>query len=431
MKRLLLFSILFFLSFFLGAQTTVNLSFTGRDSAAWAQLDSIRVTNLSQGGDTLLHWPDTVLSYISMGVDIGPAQESYFQITKCFPNPSVGPTSLTLYLPGRDLLMIRTVDVLGRTIMQDEWILDKGHHTLLIQLPEDGIYLLSACWQNQWKTVKLIQQGGGESNAKLEHIAFTPNDGFANNKARNTGFTITPEDTILICGFSGGIDKYIQDKPTTSKIYTLQFGYNVPCEMSPNFTYGGQTYTTVQIGNQCWMKENLNIGTVVNSVFTANHHSDVSNNGVIEKYCYDNILSYCTTYGGLYDWREAMGYVTTIGSQGICPTNWHIPSNAEWNTLVNFLGGSNVAGGKMKESGAIYWPNPNAVATNSSGFSGLPGGYRSYDGSFDNWGTGHFWSSSSSSFFSVQGLFLYFWDQGVHYINEHSTFGYSVRCIKD
>ena len=134
-----------------------------------------------------------------------------------------------------------------------------------------------------------------------------------------------------------------------------------------------QTYTTLQIGTQCWMAENLNIGTLINS------NNDQTNNSIIEKYCYDNSTTNCSTYGGLYQWDEMMQYKTTEGVQGICPVNWHIPTDAEWTGLTDFLGGESVAGGKMKTTGTIeagtgLWLSPNTGATNSSGFAALPGG---------------------------------------------------------
>ena len=143
------------------------------------------------------------------------------------------------------------------------------------------------------------------------------------------------------------------------------------------------------------MAENLNIGTKINSTTGGQLQTD---NGIIEKYCYDNDESQCDIYGGLYEWNEAMQYVTTEGGQGICPDGWHIPTDGEWTTLVEYLGGNNWAGGKIKSKGAIeagtgLWKYPNAGATNESGFTGLPGGDRNYSsGSFDTLGyTGRFW----------------------------------------
>src|SRR5665647_1782373 len=100
-----------------------------------------------------------------------------------------------------------------------------------------------------------------------------------------------------------------------------------PCPGVPTVDYGGKTYHTVQIGSQCWLKENLDVGIMIDSV------TEPGNNGVIEKYCYNNNAANCTTYGGLYKWNEAMEYVTTPGIKGICPPGWHIPTHTELQKL--------------------------------------------------------------------------------------------------
>ncbi len=127
----------------------------------------------------------------------------------------------------------------------------------------------------------------------------------------------------------------------------------------------------------------------------------MANNSIIEKYCYNNSTANCDIYGGLYQWNEMMQYTTTPGAQGICPaTGWHLPTDAEWTILTTFLGGEGIAGGKMKTTGTIeagtgLWYAPNTGATNESGFTALPGGYRSDNGDFDGLGYyAYFWSST-------------------------------------
>ena len=141
------------------------------------------------------------------------------------------------------------------------------------------------------------------------------------------------------------------------------------CTAAPTVVYGGKTYNTVQIGTQCWMRENMNIGTQVPITTTQ------TNNAVIEKYCYNDSTYDCDVYGGLYQWNEMMQYSTTPGTQGICPTGWHIPTEAEAITLATFVGGAPVAGGKLKEAGTGHFRSPNTGATNEFGFTMLPTGY--------------------------------------------------------
>ncbi|MCX6270186.1 MAG: hypothetical protein NTU44_03030, partial [Bacteroidetes bacterium] len=214
-----------------------------------------------------------------------------------------------------------------------------------------------------------------------------------------------------------------------------------PCPGLPSFAYGGQTYNTVQIGTQCWMKENLNIGTMVTSVNTGYDHSDVSNNGIIEKYCYNNDPANCDIYGGLYDWNEMMQYTTIPGTQGICPTGWHIPTDAEWCTLttvldatvncsVNGTSGTN-AGGRMKETGTTHWYSPNTGATNESGFTALGAGCRDWYGYFSGLSVDAiFWSSSEYS--TPGGIYngLDYNSAKVRRYGYFKTTGFSLRCAR-
>lgn len=201
-----------------------------------------------------------------------------------------------------------------------------------------------------------------------------------------------------------------------------------------NVNYDGQTYNTVIIGNQCWMTENLNIGT---SILGTNDQTD---NGLIEKYCYDNDEDNCDDYGGLYQWDEAMQYTTTVGAQGICPDGWHLPTDAEITDLYQYLGGLSLAGGKLKSTRTepTYhprWDSPNNNATNETGYAALPGGYRSSsDGSFGSLGS-HYtsWMSEEQSPGSTNAwrFFISNTNGYFQYSTTHKTAGQSVRCIKN
>ena len=199
-----------------------------------------------------------------------------------------------------------------------------------------------------------------------------------------------------------------------------------PCGQPFTDSRNGQVYNTVQIGGQCWMAENLNIGTMINSSI------DPTNNGEIEKYCYDDDPSNCVEYGGLYKWDEMMEYSTMEASQGICPMGWYIPKDEDLATLSEFLGGDFVAGGKMKESGTVHWNPPNTGATNSSGFTSLPGGHIISSGYFYYLSEScRFWSSSeTSSTYALYGNLVY--DHTNFYqASYNKTHGYSVRCIRE
>ena len=215
--------------------------------------------------------------------------------------------------------------------------------------------------------------------------------------------------------------------------------YSGPITNNNSFTCGsnlidtrdGKVYKTVQISNQCWMKENLNIGIRIDTT------TDQSNNGVYEKFCYANKESNCDVYGGLYQWRELMQYDTTESSRGICPDGRHVPSVSEFEILSNFLGGDSISAGKMKSTGTLeeetgLWEAPNIGATNSSGFSVLPSG--GYYGFFSKISTVSFIGTSTKGDMQWNCWVFAFVNNlkwlpyGVP-LDWHNA--WSVRCLKD
>jgi uncharacterized protein (TIGR02145 family) len=215
---------------------------------------------------------------------------------------------------------------------------------------------------------------------------------------------------------------------------TISFGTDFTCGDLLVDDRDGQSYTTVLIDTQCVMGENINIGTMIFSG-TGGLQTD---NGIFEKYCQANDASNCDIYGGLYEWNEAMQYTTSEGAQGICPAGWHLPSDEEFTLLTYFLGGPGVAGGQMKSTGTLedgtgLWHEPNTGATNESGLTGLPAGYRVFnDGMLIHLGvSANFWSSTE--YYPDWAWLLYLW-----YENEYSHRDYgvkesgcSIRCVKD
>jgi uncharacterized protein (TIGR02145 family) len=191
----------------------------------------------------------------------------------------------------------------------------------------------------------------------------------------------------------------------------------------------GNYYNIVTIGSQIWLQENLrttklNDNTPIQIVTDGSVWSGLTSSA----YCwYDNNISYRDQYGALYNWYSA-------GTGKLCPSGWHIPSNTEWAALETLLGGYDIAGGKMKETGYLHWNSPNAGATNESGFTGLGSGYRDLSTypRFMDMGRGtNFWSSDSYSDSQAwwRGLPYY---QAVLTDGYHlKTYGFSVRCIKD
>ena len=199
----------------------------------------------------------------------------------------------------------------------------------------------------------------------------------------------------------------------------------------------GKTYKAVQIGDQCWMAENLNVGTRIDGGVNA------TNNAVIEKYCYNNIEANCNVYGGLYQWDEMMAYsapsiINPSGVQGICPEGWHLPSFSEISQLTNEVGQS-TGGGKLKETGFKYWLKPNTGATDEYGFSSLGSGNYFTTHSFGNLNDmANYWTTTFFYYFKDPNK-TFAWtlmhtNMGAgqsHSYRDVDMASYSVRCIKD
>jgi uncharacterized protein (TIGR02145 family) len=211
----------------------------------------------------------------------------------------------------------------------------------------------------------------------------------------------------------------------------------IPCLGTPTVKdIDGNTYNTVQIGTQCWTKENLKV-TKYNdgSVIQLDTSGGISGNGTGQTWSarttgartvYGQDTSNIAIYGYLYNWYA----VANI--KGLCPSGWHVPNESEWSTLMtNYLGGETVAGGKMKTTGITYWLNPNTGATNEGGFSALPGGCRFNDRFTNIRGTALFWSTTeSNNYLAWYRLLNANSGYGYRISNSKST-GASIRCLKD
>lgn len=231
-----------------------------------------------------------------------------------------------------------------------------------------------------------------------------------------TGLIVLNIDSLELYLFNGTVWSCIGEKTKTLS------------HCAGLINYGGQVYSMIQIGKQCWMKENLNIGTRIQA------SSYQTNNSIIEKHCYNNIEDSCTVYGGLYQWNEMMQYVTTPGAQGICPGGYHIATAAEWDTLAVYLGGSPVAGGKLKEAGYRHWKSPNNGATNSSGFAAFGGGtYRPVPYSYFYLlrEAGIYWTSSTSGGANVWRRDLNYTTEDISPYSCEREHSFSVRCLRN
>jgi uncharacterized protein (TIGR02145 family) len=204
-------------------------------------------------------------------------------------------------------------------------------------------------------------------------------------------------------------------------------------ELDINIVHGavtdidGNVYDAVTIGTQTWMMQNLKTTRYRNGdqITTGLSNTDWQNATSGAYAIYNNLDGNNTTYGKLYNWYAVSD------SRNICPEGWHVPTDVEWTKLISYLGGENVAGGKLKESGTSHWTSPNQ-ASNKSSFTALPGGQRGWYGPYNDLGTyGYWWSSSEGFSDGSWGISTVNIESIVVKYNYAKECGFSVRCIKD
>ena len=205
----------------------------------------------------------------------------------------------------------------------------------------------------------------------------------------------------------------------------------IPVTQSPTSVtdIDGNVYQIVSIGTQTWMKQNLKVRHYRNGDSISYVTNAMSWNNLTTGACCDfnNVAANTTTYGKLYN------FYAVNDVRKIAPVGWHVSTDAEWTTLKTFLGGENTAGGKLKEAGTSHWITPNTAATNSNGFTALPGGFRFSDGTFDVSSIGHtgLWWTSTVNASNAWYLTMNFDAAFVGRDSGVKGSGYSVRCVKD
>ncbi|MDZ7741195.1 MAG: FISUMP domain-containing protein [Bacteroidota bacterium] len=432
-KVLITLSLAVLISLGVSAQQTMQLTFTAIDSTYYTQLDSIKIINRAKDCDTVLYWNDTVLV---LDVNVGlPEQEINEQFNvQAYPNPVMEEAILNVVIPEAGKTDVTITNIQGRQIFAESYDLTAGKHAFRFIPGGDAMYFISFSWQDQTRHLKLINaspQKGRESI--LSYVGGSDQIVQKKSSARSDFFEFTLGDQLLYIGYIDTLESGIPDVPLESEVYTFQFAYNIPCIGTPTVEYEGQVYNTVQIFSQCWLKENLNVGTMIDSL------QDMQDNGIIERYCYRNSLDSCEKYGGLYQWGEMMQYITQEGVRGICPEGWHIPSDYEWCTLTkcidptvdcDLIGYSGTdAGFKMKSTSGWY---AYGNGSDTYGISVLSGGIRDYIGNFslvEEYAS--YWSSTTIYNTHAYTRHLqYNSDEVNRNLYDHGL-GFSVRCVKD
>jgi len=438
-KSILMMAVLLIcLASILPAQT-IEITFAGDNNGQAVTLDSVLARNHNLGAEVMLYPPDLTLILVGVGIEENTIEHHLvFSLNQNYPNPFNNQTSFQIQMYENAPVEISISNLLGQTVLSHSQNLDRGIHSFTFTGGNQASLFLTAQSQGKRKTIKMAcNPCGRNDNPSLINTGFTNTRQQLKSGQFSGDLPFEPGNEVLMIGYAGNQESGCAEIPEYSHECKFQFATNIACPGTETVTYMGQTYNTIQIFGQCWLKENLNAGEMLNSMIAP------SNNSVIEKYCLFNMESLCDTAGGLYFWDEMMQYTTQNGAQGICPEGWHVPTDLDWRILEgaadseipigHFIWGVNSwrgtdAGGNLKHTGTYYWEPPNTGATNAYGFSAIPAGYFVQS---EFWGAGwktYLWSSNPQ---------MKYW----HHMDwEHATMNrnigdtsvaVSVRCIKD
>ncbi len=438
-KPLLLIIISLIISCSLLGQTT-QLTFTGINNMDWTQLDSIRIINRTLGGDTVLVWPDTLASFGgTVGINQYSNSLNQFRVFQNYPNPIKLNSTLTIYIPENGEVSMVVMDIMGRQQLKTSKMLDEGFHSFALTPGSEDMYFITVQFMNQRNSIRLTSLANS-THSKFGIVYIGKTNEYARFKSAKSIslFEYIPGNELLYVGYSGGVQSGILHIPEIEESYTFQFASNIPCPDVPTLEYGGQLYNTVQIMSQCWLKENLNIGTMILNTEVP------ANNSVIEKYCLENEVDSCTLYGGYYRWEELIQY-NAQNHQGICPDGWHVATDEDWKILEGAVDsqygiGTNEwddnnnrgfdAGLHIKS--AYFWHN-GGNGIDQYGFNILPTGYKNAGESFYNqYRETYFWTSTESNNDNAwHRYFGYSSNRIKRADNYEKERGFNVRCIKD
>ncbi len=431
-----------------GQKPIMELTFTAENSGQYVPMDSIIIENITQGGDTTLYAPDTTLSLeYNVGINETDLSKNSFSVSQNYPNPFKGKTEIYLYLPDKEHIRISVRDILGSQLANYENTFNRGNHSFTFYSGDNKYYLLTVTGNQTSKTIKMLNAGNHKAGTGECKIVYTGHKGNAVGfKSREllNDFGFNLGDELKYTCYTGVEETEITDSPAGSQTYTFQFDGWTPCPgMSTVTDIDGNIYNTVQIGNQCWMKENLKTTTYRNGTAIPNVTNNINwQNLTTGAYVwYDNDISWKEPYGALYSWYA------TVETNGLCPTGWHVPTNDEWTALTDFIGGTaSPHGNELKSCRQVNspsgegcnttehprWAESNENGTDDYGFSGLPGGLRENDSGFYYMGYfGIWWSSTEDSSGNPLGNTLSYDHGDLIFGNGEKNFGLSVRCVKD
>ncbi len=441
MKHIKLFILpilLFFNSFTMIHAQKYLIDFTA--SGTTTSLDSVYVENIAQGTMMTLSGSDTLHLIGPSGVSNITDQEN---LLKIFPNPLYETAYLTFYSKGSTLAVVDIYNISGKHILHISQNLQAGNNLFKISGFPSGHYVLQVKTKKWHKTATFVSLNHTCQNPQMLYINLHSDKLLTETTRKRSknvvSMSYTDGEELLFIGFSGLLSEIVNVVPASSKTMNFEFS---PSSCGAIFTDArdGNEYPTVLIGSQCWMARNLAylpsvIGpdsgsTTIPLYYVYGYYGSDINEAKIT-YMYNE-------YGALYNWPAIMAgsassAANPSGVQGACPAGWHVPSDAEWKQLTDYLGGPSVAGAKLKQSGTLHWNSPNYGATNETGFTALPGGSRLQNiGAFSFLGqSGSWWSAKQSSAGFAWDHRIYSYNTSILRQSTNMEAGKSVRCVRD
>lgn len=459
MKRIIfLITVLFFCTAIM-AQSDVKLSFSCRTTGeVYVQPDSIVVQNVSLGWKRTLMFPDTICL---LDLEMLPQVSQ----VKVFPNPFDGTATVSLNVAESDAVTVKVSDMDGRLVTATESSLRQGVHLLRVTLRKAGVYILTVHSNGKSESVKMVNVGSGDENVVRFEGGGQDNLLPDNNGASKASpaYPFRAGDWMRYVAYvSGNESMEVVQAQLLSEDLTLRFrpfplpGDGIACpDAATVMDYEGNTYNTVQIGSQCWMKENLRTRHYADGTEIA-HGPVGSNDSYYNPYFYNYTSSSIplAERGYLYNWpavvRRAFNCHANPGIQGICPDGWHVPSVEEWRTLTEYVGSqqmySNGDDNAVSQALAAQtgWyncdlsntPGLDALSNNATGFSAYPSGmYEPYGhtgGYFTDSGTAaQFWSSTGDDNYGAYAYVISFNTKQMSRTYPFKVSGGSVRCLRD
>jgi uncharacterized protein (TIGR02145 family) len=441
MKTLRSILIIFLLCSFRVSSQNIILDFSGVNNAQSIALDHIWIKNVTKNCDTTL--PQGVMSINLGAVGLEENQKSIYdqiRILEVFSNPFIEKTVIGLLMPVKGQVTATVNDLNGRNHLDQKMELERGIHYFQFTAGNQSMYMLTFSTGTDAAYVKLIPLESNNHAVKLEYSGTNkitePNLKYTLDR----GFEFTPGDELMLVGYSGDLESGVIKKPISAQTITFQFAKDIPCPGLPTVMYEGKSYNTVQIMSQCWLKENIDLGNQINGTVPQN------DNGVIEKYCFNDDANNCNLYGGLYQWSEMMKYISdSVSIQGICPGDWHVATDLEWMLLEGAVdsqygigdpfwwhdGNRGFDAGKNLKSTSGWKDNGNG--TDLYGFTALPGGIHHDDGTYIGLTKyACFWTSSRSiSVFASTARLIDYYYNLVYRDQYERTEARSVRCVKN